>query len=649
MTTGRRLSQRLSRLLVLALPLVVALGVIGQPGDSRASAPLPYKDPSLPVEIRVSDLLGRMTLAEEVGQLAQVHVAKLTTEAALDEVFRNEHVGSVLSGGGELPGLANDPRAWAEGVNRVQQAALERSRLGIPIIYGADAVHGLSPVLGAVIFPHQIGMAATRDPKLVRSVAAVTSRGARAIGIRWIFGPVADVARDLRWGRYYETYGEDPKLASSLVGAAVRGLQGENPEKPLVAATVKHFIGYSQPRGGRDGAPSRISPQTLKKWFQPPFQAAIDAGVASVMNQHSSLNGTMVAASRPILTDLLRGEMGFQGVALSDWGDIENLACLCQGSPNLKVNRAPAKNSKEAVRLGINAGIDVSMIPDNTAAFTGDLTDLVEEGAVTRERLDSAVRRVLTLKFRLGLFENPYVDASRAATGVVAAGDRKLARKAVASSLTLLKNRRGLLPLSRRGGPLLVVGPAATMVSWQMGGWTIGWQGLPEGARPPAVTFLQGIREAAGAANVLTADWLNAADIRAKARKARAIVIVVADSAYAEWYGDNPNATLSPGQIRLAKVVEATGKPVVLVLVSGRPLMISGLIEKADAFLMAYLPGTEAGHGVADILFGKAAPRGKLPFSWPASIRDVPMVKGVRLLDGKKAKPLFPFGAGLTR
>lgn len=269
-------------------------------------------------------------------------------------------------------------------------------------------------------------------------------------------------------------------------------------------------------------------------------------------------------------------------------------------------------------------------------------------GSVPQARVDEAVRRVLTLKFELGLFEHPYVDANKAETGAVAASDRQLARKTVDRSVTLLKNRGGLLPLKKTGGPVLVVGPAATDVSMQMGGWTIGWQGLSGGATPPAVTILQGLRETLGASKVLTADWSKPASVRAQAKKARAIVVVVGEKAYAEWYGDNAAGALALEQEQLVKTAEATGKPVVLVLVAGRPLMISGLIKKADAFLMAYLPGTEAGHGVADVLFGRVRPRGKLPFSWPASIIDAPMVKGVRLIDGKRFKPLFPYGAGLS-
>jgi beta-glucosidase len=633
-------------LLLTLLFLLIVFGAVEQAGFSRTQA-LPYQDASLPVATRANDLLGRMTQAEKVGQLAQVHVAKLRSDSDLDEVFAEEGVGSILSGGGELPSGANNPRAWAQGINRIQKEALERSRLHIPILYGADAPHGLSPVLGAVIFPHEIGMAATRNPALVRQVAAVTARGAKALGIRWIFGPVADISRDLRWGRYYETYSEDPKLASALVAASVRGLQGSNSYHLVVAATAKHFIGYSQPRGGRDRYPATLSPTTLTNWFVPPFQAAVDAGAATVMTQHGAVNGTPVVASHALSTDLLRGEMGFGGVLISDWGDVGDLYCPI-GTPSTPKLSCIASSPKDAVRRAINAGVDVSMIPDDSAQFTSALTELVRSGAVSQKRLNQAVKRSLALKFRLGLFEQPYVDASRARAGVVTASDRKLACKTVDASLTLLKNRRHVLPLKKRGGPVLVVGPAASNVSWQMGGWTIGWQGLSAGARPPAVTILQGIREAVGARNVLAANWRKPADIRAKAKKARAIVVAIGEKAYAEWYGDNPRGALAPNQVRLVKAAEATGKPVVLVLVSGRPLMIVGLVKKADALLMAYLPGTEAGHGVADVLFGRVSPRGKLPVSWPASIKDVPMVKGARLSDGKRAKPLFAYGAGLS-
>ncbi|MGA9761514.1 MAG: glycoside hydrolase family 3 N-terminal domain-containing protein [Gaiellaceae bacterium] len=626
--------------------MLVVLGGLEQSALSRSRA-LPYQDASRPAATRADDLLARMTLTEKVGQLAQVSVSKLTTNQDLNRVFAQEGVGSILSGGGELPGARNDPRDWATGINGIQKAALDRSRLGIPILYGADALHGLSPVLGAVIFPHQLGLAATRDAKLVRQVSAVTSRGAKALGIRWVFGPVADVSRDLRWGRYYETFGEDPKLASALVAASVRGLQGGGSGDLVVAATAKHFIGYSQPQGGHDRFPVTLSSATLTNWFVPSFQAAVNAGAASVMTQHGAVNGTPVTASRALTTDLLRGTMHFGGVVVSDWSDVGDLYCPPGTSTTPKLN-CIASSPEDAVRRAVNAGIDVTMIPYDSAQFTSALKDLVQSGAVSQSRLDEAVRRVLILKFRLGLFEHPYVDATKAQAGAAAASDCKLARKAVDESLTLLKNRRHVLPLKKSGGPILVVGPAAASVSWQMGGWTIGWQGIPAGATPPAVTILQGIREAAGARNVLTANWRNQADVRAKAKKAKAVVVAVGEKAYAEWYGDNPSGALAPDQVRLVEAAEASGKPVVLVVVAGRPLMISGLVAKANALLMAYLPGTEAGHGVADVLFGRVSPSGKLPVSWPASIKDVPMVKGIRLGDGKRAKPLFAYGAGLS-
>jgi beta-glucosidase len=634
-------------LALLASLLLVVSCAIGQPGFSKSSQ-LPYQNASLPVDQRVSDLLGRMTVAEKVGQLAQVHVAKFKTQADYDEVFGAEKVGSVLSGGGELPGNANTPEAWAEGINQIQKAALDRSRLGIPIVYGADATHGLSPVLGAIIFPQESGLGATRDPALARDIAAVTARGAKAIGLRWVFAPVADVSRDIRWGRYYETFSEDPALASSLVAATVEGLQGADPTHPDVAATVKHFIGYSQSAEGRDCNPGTISDSTLKTWFEPPFQAAIDTGAASVMNQHASLNGMPVVASHALLTDLLRGQMGFKGVEISDWADVENLVCQCNGSPNLAANPKPAATAKEAVKLAINAGMDVSMIPDNAAQFTSLLIQLVNSGDVSEARLDEAVSRVLALKFGLGLFEQPYVDAAQAEVGVKGYPlDRSIARRAVREETVLLKNSKKTLPLKKKGAPVLVVGQAATDPTWQMGGWTIGWQGPTPEQTPPAVTILQGIREAIGASKVLTTSSTSLASLRSKAKKARAIIVAIGEKPYSEWLGDNPTGVLTDSQRTLVKNAEATGKPVIIVDIAGRPLMIADLVAKARALLYASLPGTETGHGIADVLFGFYSPRGKLAVSWPARIGDVPMVKGVRLSDGKAAKPLFPYGAGL--
>jgi beta-glucosidase len=626
----------------IAVLAMLAMGA----GRSGSVGPI-YTDVSAPIDQRVADLLGRMTLAEKAGQLAMIHVGRLKSSSDLSDVLAQAQVGSILSGGGETPSSDSSLAGWARGVDALQRYALAHSRLGIPIVYGSDATHGFTGARGAEIYPQQLGLAATRDPALVQAVAAATARVARAAGVRWIFGPVADVARDLRWGRYYETFGEQPAAAGRLAAASVRGLQGPDPAKPMVAATAKHFLGYSQPRGGVDTAPVQLSSVEIEQVFAPSFAAAIDAGVASVMNQHGWVNGVPTVASKALLTGLLRADLGFRGVTLSDWGDVENLVCSCQGAPAIKREPPVAADYEHAVARALNAGLDVSMVPDQALPFTRAVEAAVRDRLVDQATIDAAVSRVLRLKFELGLFERPYSGTPTGAIRTTA--DARLARRAADESLTLLRNARGLLPLPRRGRPVLVVGPGATDLRQQYGGWTVGWQGVPAGAPPPpGVTILAGTRAALGRGNVRTiGNWSNAAAVRAAARGARAAIVVVGEEPYAEWLGDSTDAALAPDQASLVRTVERTGVPTVLVLVAGRPLMISDLIRGADAFLMAYLPGSEGGTAVADVLFGRVAARGNLPFTWPAGIRDVPMSLD-RRLDGKAARPLYRYGSGLT-
>jgi beta-glucosidase len=629
---------------VLAAVLAGAAALAAGASGRSAGMPL-YRDAAEPIPARVADLMARMTLAEKAGQLAMVHVGRLRGDADLQELFARDGVGAVLSGAGEVPGGDGSLAAWAHGVNDLQRYALDHSRLGIPIVYGSDATHGFTWVRGAEVYPQQLALAATRDPELVQTIAVATARVVRAAGVRWVFGPVADVARDVRWGRYYETFGEDPQLAASLVAAAVRGTQATDASRPSVAATAKHFLAYSQPEGGRDSAEVRTSSPEIGDVFAPPFAAAIQAGAASVMNQHGWVNGAPTVASKALLTDLLRTQLGFDGVELTDWGDVENLFCGCQGAPAVQAMPRFAADYEHAVAAALNAGAEVSMVPDRATEFTAAVAAAVRDGLVNVSALDAAVAHALTLKFRLGLFDDPYVPEPSPAP-VRSDDDVALARRAADASITVLKNAHRLLPLRRRG-PVLVVGPDT--LRRQDGGWTVQWQGVPAGATPPpGVTVLHGVRAALGARNVRTVPrWRDAAAVRAAALRARVVLVVVGEEPYAVWVGDSPTAALAADEARLVRVVEATRTPTVLVLVSGRPLMIAPLIRGADAFVMAYLPGSEGGSAVADVLFGRVRARGRLPFTWPARIGDVPMALN-RRLDGQPGKPLFRFGAGLT-
>jgi beta-glucosidase len=603
----------------------------------------------------VSDLLRRMTLDEKIGQMALISVQDVVgncagqfgppqpNPACLRTFLDDDRVGNVLSGGGQAP-IPNSPRQWALLTNAIQRFALEHSRLHIPILYGIDAVHGHNNVVGATIFPHNIGLAATWDPPLVVAVERSTARAVLATGIHWTFAPVADVARDLRWGRYYETFGEDPYLAAGLVAAAVEGFQGPNLSS-RVAATAKHFLGYSQPLTGHDRVFAEISPRTLHQTFAPSFQAAMRGGVATVMAQSGSINGIPVTASHYLLTDLLRRQMGFKGVVVSDWGDVAALYSTYH----------LARSPRDAVRLGIMAGIDMSMVPFDATGFERDLRALVREGQVPPSRIDEAVRRILTLKFALGLFEHPYVD-DRQANAVVLDADPRLARRAADETMTLLRNEGNLLPLRKNVRSILVAGADATDVAAQMGGWTVGWQGVPLGAlpqeRPPAVTVLEGIDEAVSRQTRVVYVPADAAQAARAARQANVAVVVVGEEPYAEGYGDTETAGLPVAEQQLVRAVVATGTPTVVVIMAGRPLVIGDLLPFTRALLMAYLPGTEGGHAVADVLFGAYNPSGRLAVSWPRTIGQVPLFytypPSTSFGPGSAYDPLFPFGYGLS-
>ncbi|MEW9031834.1 MAG: glycoside hydrolase family 3 N-terminal domain-containing protein [Planifilum fimeticola] len=649
-------------MLVTALSVALAGSHFAIATAEKPPSKPPYLDPSLPVEKRVKDLLKRMTLEEKVGQMTQINVTRLMGEDEWDrgplneewmkKVFVDNHVGSILSGGGAAP-VPNTPEEWAKMTNTLQRYALQHSRLKIPIIYGVDAVHGHNNVLGATIYPHNIGLANSWNPSLVREINERTAKEVRATGIHWNFAPDADIGRDLRWGRYYETFGEDPLLASEMVGAAVAGLEGDKlSSSDRVAASVKHYVGYSQPLNGEDRAPADLSLRTLREIFLPPFERAVQDGAETIMVNSGSVNGIPVHASEYLLKDVLRKELGFQGVVVSDWEDIIKLHTVHKIAPTYK----------EAIRISINAGVDMSMVPLDAEGFTKNLIELVKEKKVSEKRIDEAVSRILTLKFRLGLFENPYVDEKKAKEIIVDQADRELARRAATQSITLLKNEKNLLPLKKDLSTVLVTGPSADNPANQMGGWTIGWQGVENpDEMPPAVTLLEGIKgKVSKNTRVLYEPGVPPEDqeddpeavekaIRKAvnaAKRADVVIVAVGEKPYAEGEGNTSTAALPSAQTKLIQALKNTGKDVVVVLVAGRPLMMTETIESVPAFLMAYLPGTEGGSALADILFGDANPSGKLASTWPKRIGQVPTFYNRQ--PGASYDPLFPFGYGLS-
>ncbi|HMC02756.1 MAG TPA: glycoside hydrolase family 3 N-terminal domain-containing protein [Cellulomonadaceae bacterium] len=577
-----------------------------------------YREPSASVADRVADLLERMTIEEKLGQMVQIDRRYLRDEAHLATF----HLGSLLSGGGSAP-EPNDAKTWADMVDRFQRVALS-TRLGIPLLYGTDAVHGHNNLYGATIFPHNIGLGAANDPELVRRIGEATALEIRATGPRWTFAPCLAVARNERWGRTYESAGEHPALALT-VARLVTGLQGETITQASVLATAKHYVGDGGTTGGADQGDTELPEEELRAIHLAPYVAAVAAGVGSIMASYSSWNGALLHGNAHLLNDLLKDELGFDGFVVSDWGGINAL----DGDPGF---------SAADVATAVGAGIDMIMVPEHYEEMLALLMQVVASGAISQERINDAVVRILRKKFELGLFENPFADRALAPE-INSAAHRALARRAVRSSLVLLKNEQGLLPLAKDGLKIFVAGKNADNVSHQCGGWTLTWQG-GSGPTVPGTSILDGIREVVGSAG--TVDF--AAD-GVGADGHDVAIVVIGEESYAEFRGDRPapdTLGLGDDDLRVAERVAASGVPTVAVLVSGRPLVITEQLAHWDALVVAWLPGTEGG-GVADVLFGEATPTGKLPHSWPRSAEQVPINIGDADYD-----PLFPYGFGLA-
>jgi len=567
-----------------------------------------YLDASLSVDERVEDLLSKMTLEEKVGQMTQAGIHYINNKDDIAELS----IGSLLSGGGMGPST-NSAEKWAEMYDELQGYAL-KNRLRIPMIYGIDAVHGHNNVKGAVIFPHNIGLGATRNEALVEKIAAVTALEMAATGVDWTFAPCVAVVQDERWGRTYESFSEDSAVAAKLGAAAVRGYQGKGIGEPLsVAACAKHYLADGGTTGGKDRGDSVMNDEILRSLFLRPYVEAVNAGVETVMVSFSSVNGTPMHANKVLITDVLKKELKFEGVVVSDWA----AQTLLPGDP------------KEQIKTVINAGVDMVMVPDNYRDFIGNLVALVNDNKVSKERIDDAVRRILRLKFRKGLFENPYTDKSLVAK-VGSQEHRDLARQAVRESLVLLKND-GILPLKAKS-KIVVVGAKAKDIGVLCGGWSITWQG-GRGDITKGTTIFDGIQKnaPAGVEVVYSPDAGNLDG-------AEAVIAVVGEDPYAEYEGDSEDLGLS--QIDRSLIENAAGKPLVTILVSGRTMIISKELQQSKAFVAAWLPGTE-GDGIAEVLFGKYDFTGTLAFTWPASMKDIP------INETTKQKSLFPFGYGL--
>ncbi|QXD15450.1 glycoside hydrolase family 3 C-terminal domain-containing protein [Rhodocaloribacter litoris] len=609
---------------------------------------------------RVEELLKRMTLEEKVGQMTQLtlqavaraqpaqgagdRLVELDPEK-LREVLVTYHVGSLLNVVDHAQPLAH----WQRLITQIQDVATQATRLGIPVIYGIDAVHGANYLIGGTLFPHNIGLAATFDTSLAYRAGRITTFETRASGIPWNFAPVLDLGRQPLWPRFYETFGEDVLLASAMGAATIRGFQAVPPGGLApVAACAKHYVGYSAPASGKDRTTALIPERTLREYFLPPFRAAVEAGVKTVMVNSGDVNGIPVHASRYLLTDVLRGELGFEGVVVTDWEDIVKLHTV----------HRTAASIKEATRQALEAGIDMSMTPYDVR-FYHDVLALVREGVLSEERIDDSVRRILRLKFELGLFRDPYPPAVPEAA-IHTADFEATALEVARRSLTLLENEGDLLPL-RPGSRVLVTGPAAHSLTALNGGWTYTWQGRDASLFPGKPTLLEALRERLGEERVVYVPGTTfdaVLDLEAAAAVARTVdvaVVAVGEDAYAEKPGDLDDLALPEAQRALVQAVTATGTPVVLVLVEGRPRLLGRAADAATAVLMAYWPGMEGGRAIAEVLAGDANPSGKLPFTYPRHPHDllpydhpVSSSFNIWLNEQTAFRPQWPFGHGLS-
>ncbi len=555
-----------------------------------------YQDANLSTETRVADLLSRMTMAEKIGQMA------LVEKNSLDDVndIASYGLGALMSGGGANP-TENSPKGWLDLVTNFQTYS-QKTRLGIPLLYGVDANHGHSNVIGATIFPHAIGLAATKDTKLVEAVGKATAEELLATGITWVFSPDLDITQDQRWGRVYETFGSDPSTVGSLGRAYVRGLQSVNQNGLRVAATAKHYLANgastwessTNPNFKIDQGNTSATEAELRKIHLPPFKQAVDDKVKSIMVGLNTWNGEKIVFNKYLITDVLKGELQFDGLVISDWyGVYEH-----------------EENIYAALVKAINAGIDMVMLPYDYQDFAKHMQQAIDRGDINKTRIDDAVKRILTMKFETGLF-----DASAGSTTnldtVGSPAHRDLARSAVQKSLVLLKNTK-TMPLSKKTPHILVAGSAANNIGMQSGGWTVEWQGI-DGNWIPGTSILKGIQDTVSSSTKV--EYNLAGEFEVQENLADIGIAIVGEKPYAEGWGDVADPKLSAEDLATIQRLKAKSKKLVVIIISGRPLNIKEEMKDWDAVIAAWLPGTE-GQGVADVLFGTVPFTGTLPLEW---------------------------------
>ncbi|KAK3036172.1 hypothetical protein RJ639_029909 [Escallonia herrerae] len=597
-----------------------------------------YKDPKQPLNARIKDLMNRMTLEEKVGQMTQIE-----RKLASPDVMKKYFIGSILSGGGSVPAPKASAESWINTVNELQRGALS-TRLGIPMIYGIDAVHGHNNAYKATIFPHNVGLGVTRqrnlDPNLLKRIGAATALEVRATGIPYAFAPCIAVCRDPRWGRCYESYSEDHKIVQAMT-EIIPGLQGDLPAnsrkgipfvagKTKVAACAKHFVGDGGTVKGIDENNTVIDFNGLLSIHMPAYLDSIRKGVSTVMVSYSSWNGKKMHASHDLVTGFLKDKLKFRGFVISDWQGID------------KITDPPHTNYSYSVQAGIQAGIDMIMLPENFTEFVDELTFQCKKNIIPMSRIDDAVKRILRVKFVLGLFENPIADLSLV-NQLGSQEHRELAREAVRKSLVLLKNgidNRPLLPLPKKDTKILVAGSHADNLGYQCGGWTIEWQGLGGNDLTIGTTVLTAVRNTVDPSTQVVYNENPDANF-VKSNKFSYAIVVVGEHPYTETFGDSMNLTIAePGTSTISNVCGAV--KCVVVIISGRPVVIEPYVASIDALVAAWLPGTEA-QGIADLLFGDYGFSGKLARTWFRTVDQLPMNVGDAHYD-----PLYPFGFGLT-
>lgn len=612
---------------------------------------------------KIDLLIKEMSIEQKVGQMTQLNLGFLSSsvdqhdgklknidENKLKKAIENYHVGSILN----TAGTAYSIEKWHKILTQIQDIALQ-TKLKIPIIYGIDAIHGVTYTKGSTLFPHNIGLAATRNPMLANQIASVTAKETRASGIRWNFDPVLDVGRNPLWPRFCETFGEDPFLVSSMGSELIKGYEQDGLSNiTAVSSCMKHFIGYSDPKSGKDRTEAYISDITLWQKHIPSFRAAIDAGASTIMINSSMINDIPVHSSYELLTELLRNKLGFKGMIVTDWEDIIRL----------HERHKIASNPREAVKMAINAGIDMSMVP-NSYSFCEHLIDLVKTGEISENRIDASVRRILKLKRDLGLFDNPYPE-KEAVKNFGLEEYQSLALKAARESIVLMKNQENLLPLPK-DKKYLLLGPGANCLSALNGCWSYSWQGDNEEVYPKnGKTILDVFRARFNKDQILSDvsnNYANPDNFKInfsddEISEVDYVLLFLGENAYAESPGNIDNLELDKNQIELANKAIGLGKKIVLVLVEGRPRVISSFSENIDGIINAFIPGSRGAQAIVDVIFGDYNPSGILPFTYPANTGDLlkydhkHLSAMVRTAPNKRKyggyHPEFEFGSGLN-